>query len=381
MTTIAPSDDIQAKPTPQPELLAEKSALDAAESHAPSTTASSFKDAPEETAKNEAALPPSGPVKVPFPYPLPHCTPVAQPELTPEQTKKYGDLLKLVESWTEIPAKSGRWAKKEPITADEKLWLTKECLLRYLRATKWSATEAPKRLLATLTWRREYGVYTFTPDYISEENETGKQVILGFDNNARPCLYLNPSKQNTAKSDKQLHHLVFMLERVIDLMVPGQESIALLINFKETGSGGQSGPSVGQGKETLNILQGHYPERLGRALISELPWYITTFFKFVSPFIDPITKSKMKFNEPLTGHIPAPQLHKNYGGEVDFEYQHDVYWPALNRLCEERRKAYRDRWVEAGEKVGVSEFYLRGGTESSTTAVNNATAGIEKLSV
>jgi hypothetical protein len=277
MATVAPTDDIQAKPTEYSDLVAEKAAVDAAESRAPSSTASSFKDAPEaqDAVKKEetkaATVPetPTGPVKVPFPHPLPHCTPVAQPELTPEQTKKYEDLLKVVEAWTEIPVTSGRWAKKEPITDEEKMWLTKECLLRYLRATKWSPTEAPKRLLATLTWRREYGLYTFTPEYISPENETGKQVILGFDNDARPCLYLNPSKQNTAKSDRQLHHLVFMLERVIDLMVPGQESTALLINFKETGSGGASGPSVGQGKETLNILQGHYPERLGRALISE----------------------------------------------------------------------------------------------------------------
>lgn len=273
MATVAPVDDIQAKPTEYNELLSEKTAVNTTESRAPSSTASSFKDAPEESEavkKDEAiAEPLVGPVKVPFPYPLPTCKPVAQPELTPEQTKKYEDLLKVVEAWTEIPIKSGRWAKKEPITDEEKLWLTKECLLRYLRATKWSPTEAPKRLLATLTWRREYGLYTFTPEYISPENETGKQVILGFDNDARPCLYLNPSKQNTAKSDRQLHHLVFMLERVIDLMVPGQESTALLINFKETGSGSASGPSVGQGKETLNILQGHYPERLGRALISE----------------------------------------------------------------------------------------------------------------
>ena len=281
MATVAPADDIQAKSTEFNDLIAEKTAVDVAESRAPSSSASSFKDAPEEAEvvkTEEAVIPetPTGPVKVPFPHPLPHCNPVSQPDLTPEQIKKYDDLLKLVETWTEIPVKAGRWAKKEPIMDEEKLWLTKECLLRYLRATKWSPTEAPKRLLASLTWRREYGLYTFTPEYISPENETGKQVILGFDNDARPCLYLNPSKQNTAKSDRQLHHLVFMLERVIDLMVPGQESTALLINFKETGSGGASGPSVGQGKETLNILQGHYPERLGRALISERMFNLTT---------------------------------------------------------------------------------------------------------
>ena len=94
----------------------------------------------------------------------------------------------------------------------------------------------------------------------------GKQLILGWDFHGRPCHYMNPSKQNTPRSDRQIEHLVFMLEREIDLMVPGQETLALLINFAETKSG--QGASIGQGRQTLNILQNHYPERLGRALVT-----------------------------------------------------------------------------------------------------------------
>ncbi len=60
-----------------------------------------------------------------------------------------------------------------------------------------------------------------------------------------------------------------MLERTIDLMGPGQETLALLINYKEA----MQGPKTGQAREVLNILQSHYPERLGRALVinGELP--------------------------------------------------------------------------------------------------------------
>jgi hypothetical protein len=56
-----------------------------------------------------------------------------------------------------------------------------------------------------------------------------------------------------------------MLERVIDLMGPDQETLALLVNFKETKSGQNA--TIGQAKQTLDILQNHYPERLGRALV------------------------------------------------------------------------------------------------------------------
>ncbi len=207
-----------------------------------------------------------GLVKRPFARPLDSALPVPRPPLTPEQQKKYDDLLKVISSWTEVPETSAKGASKSAITDSERMFLTRECLLRYLRATKWVKAEAEARLMATLVWRREYGVEKLTADYISVENETGKQVITGYDINARPCHYLVPSRQNTPRSDKQIQHLVFMLERVIDLMVPGQETLALLINFAETKSG--QGATVGQGRQTLYILQNHYPERLGRALVT-----------------------------------------------------------------------------------------------------------------
>ena len=144
--------------------------------------------------------------------------------------------------------------------------MTRECLLRYLRATNWNVSQAETRIRNTLIWRREYGVEKHTADYISIENETGKQLIVGYDIHARPCHYMNPSKQNTPHSDRQIQHLVFMLERVVDMMVPGQETLTLLINFADTKAG--QGASIGQGKQTLSILQNHYPERLGRALVT-----------------------------------------------------------------------------------------------------------------
>ena len=111
------------------------------------------------------------------------------------------------------------------------MWLTRECLLRYLRATSWNVTNSVKRLLDTLLWRREFGVSKLTAEGVSKEAETGKMVILGYDNNARPCLYMNPGRQNTEKSHTQIEHLVFLLEKTIDMMDPGQETTALLINF------------------------------------------------------------------------------------------------------------------------------------------------------
>ncbi|KAF2468912.1 CRAL/TRIO domain-containing protein [Lindgomyces ingoldianus] len=320
----------------------------------------------------EGNVPPSPeenvPVTKPFEHPEPACKPAAPVTLTTDQQSKYDELLKTAKSWETLPKTSTKNAEQTPILDEERMWLTRECLLRYLRASKWHLAQATTRLHSTLIWRREYGTDTFTADYISEENATGKQVILGYDNEGRPCLYLLPNKQNTKNSPKQVEHLVFMLERTLEITPPGQETLALLVDFRNSSAG--SNPSVGTGRQVLNILQNHYPERLGRALITHLPWYVTTFLKLISPFIDPVTKTKMRYNEPLTDHIPASQLMKNAGGDVDFEYNHEVYWPTLNALADERRKARKARWESAGKCIGESEIYLWGGGEKSVGAMD-----------
>ncbi|KAF2666968.1 CRAL/TRIO domain-containing protein [Microthyrium microscopicum] len=319
-----------------------------------------------EVAKPIEPTQPSGPRLTPIEHPTPTSKPLLRAELTETEETKYTELLTTVKTWTEIPTTSAASTPAEPINDGDRLFLTRDCLLRYLRATKWDVPSSAKRLLATLTWRREYGLVGFTHSYISPENETGKQVLLGFDNEGRPCLYLNPSRQNTERSEKQLHHLFYMVERVVDLMVPGQETLALLVNFMDTRKG--QGASVAQARTVMSVLQNHYPERLGRALITDLPWYISAFFKMISPFIDPHTRTKLKFNEPMTNYVPAEQLLTPFGGKLEFEYKHDVYWPALDALCTQRRQEYFDRWVKAGKEIGECETYLRGGDKASVHA-------------
>lgn len=209
---------------------------------------------------------PSGPRKTPIASPQPDTEPPPKPRMTPDQEAKYKTLLSKVEAIKEVqcPKEKG---KSGPITDGERAWMTRDCVLRYLRATKWHVDEAAKRLHGTLAWRREYGIEEFTADYISPEQETGKQLILGFDRQRRPCQYLNPNRQNTDSSPRQIHHLFFMMERVIEMMPPGVENLSLLINFKPSKHRQNTSVPVSTAREVLHILQNHYPERLGKALI------------------------------------------------------------------------------------------------------------------
>ncbi|KAH3680611.1 hypothetical protein WICMUC_000231 [Wickerhamomyces mucosus] len=292
-----------------------------------------------------------------------------EPELDKDQFNKYNLILKHFQTPNlEVYTTEKNQNEKSPLTLYEKSWLTRECFLRYLRATKWDVNECIKRIEGTLSWRREFGITgendIVVADLVSPENETGKEVILGYENDSRPILYLKPGRQNTKTSFRQVQHLVFMLERVINYMPPGQDSLALLIDFKQYDdvpnvSGGKI-PPVNTGRQVLHILQTHYPERLGKALLTNIPWLGWTFLKLIHPFIDPLTREKLVFDEPFPNYVPIDQLDKLYGGHVDFTYDHNKYWNKMNEIADDRKSHYFENFLKFGGIVGLSEFDLRG---------------------
>ena len=57
----------------------------------------------------------------------------------------------------------------------------------------------------------------------------------------------------------------------------------------------RNSPSISNGRKFLSIVQNHYVERLGRAIVVNLPALLNLFFKGISPFLDPVTKEKVSF--------------------------------------------------------------------------------------
>jgi len=112
-------------------------------------------------------------------------------------------------------------------------------------------------------------------------------------------------------------------------------------------------------RTVLNILQEHYPERLGLALVINVPFLVNAFFKLITPFIDPVTREKLKFNPQIIKDglfTPDMVMKEWWGGDQDFEYIHEQYWAALTGLCDDRVKTWKKNWRELGAKVGVSEW-------------------------
>lgn len=325
------------------------------------------KEEPKKVAKNLLK------VDVPFEAPVSGVTPPKEKPLTKEENEKYLEVLKHFQnSELKIPIKENDRSELESLNDDEKAWITRECILRYLRATKWIVKDAISRIEGTISWRREFGIQyqddsknKVTPELVEPESLTGKQVVLGFDNAARPCLYLKPGRQNTKTSHRQVQHLVYCLEKVIDFMPSGQDSLALLIDFKqhpEISANVETSkvPPLSVGREVLHILQTHYPERLGKALLTNIPFLGRAFLKLIYPFIDPLTREKLVFDAEFIKFVHGEQLDKDFDGLVDFEYNHEIYFPALVEMTKVRRATYMERFHKFGAGVGLSEVDLRG---------------------
>lgn len=291
----------------------------------------------------------------------------AKDNYTEEQLGKFKELRNYIDNTKEFPViekdaknfvhNKTKDIKLQPLAEIEKFWLSDRCLYRYLKACKWVLKDATERLVLTIAWRREFGIVKLKEessesgesdlligfDDISEENETGKELLMGYDNDMRPILYLKPGRQNTQPSKRQVQHLVFMLERAIDLMDEDvQDSLTLIIDFKnkheDVDKVTSKLPPLSVGKEVLYILQTHYPERLGRALLFNMHWVAKAFLNLISPFIDPMTRSKIVYDvKDIEQYVKKDQLEKDYGGSILFKYEHEKYWPALKKLTEERR--------------------------------------------
>jgi hypothetical protein len=118
-------------------------------------------------------------IHVPLPIPT-HLDEASPPALSEKEQTLYDTVLEhfSVADYT-LPSVD---QEKAALVVDEKYWLSYECLLRYLRATKWDANEAIKRLEDTLKWRRDFGIYDkITPQHVEPEATTGKEFLFGYD--------------------------------------------------------------------------------------------------------------------------------------------------------------------------------------------------------
>ncbi|RWV91181.1 hypothetical protein GW17_00046550 [Ensete ventricosum] len=123
--------------------------------------------------------------------------------------------------------------------------------------------------------------------------------------------------QNTSSHDNQLRHLVYVLENAILSLPEDQEQMVCLIDF--TGWSLSNSP-IKTARETANILQCHYPERLAVGFLYNPPRIFETFWK--AKFIYPKNKESM---ELMRKHFDLDVLPVEFGGRNQVQYNHEEF--------------------------------------------------------
>lgn len=138
----------------------------------------------------------------------------AQP--TPEQAT---NIKALITYYTESPNASPCL----PLSPAEQLFLSRETLLRFLIATRNDLAATRTRLDKCLLWRRQMRVDEIeeTADVVAPEAVCGKEFVLGYSRRGQPVLHFLPNRSDTKESERQLRHVVYMLERTADMMPGG----------------------------------------------------------------------------------------------------------------------------------------------------------------
>ncbi|XP_020572226.1 random slug protein 5-like [Phalaenopsis equestris] len=219
-----------------------------------------------------------------------------------------------------------------PITGRSKQFCSDACFRRYLVARSWNVEKSKKMLEDTLKWRSVYKPEEIRWQDVAMEGETGKVYRANFhDRDDRTVLVLRPGKQNTSSHDNQLRHLVYLFENAILNLPEGQEQMVWLIDF-----GGWSlsnSVPIRMARETINVLQNHYPERLAVAFLYNPPRIFETFWKVVKYLMDPTTFQKVKFVYPknkesielMHKHFDENILPREFGGKSDAHYDHQEF--------------------------------------------------------
>lgn len=185
----------------------------------------------------------------------------------------------------------------------------------------------------------------------------------------RPIVWLRPSRENTSSSPTQIRHLVFQLERALDLLPDGVTTLALVVDYHGATRG--STPPLDICKTVIHILQNHYCERLGRAAVVNVPTLLQGFFAVVKPLLDPNTREKIAFNPPMQDVVPKQQLDPEFGGELEYEFDKDVYLPALCRICGVREDGTRTEGSDEERMPSAQTASTQAQEEQSIPASTN----------
>lgn len=212
-------------------------------------------------------------------------------------------------------------------------------LLRFLRARKFDVAEAKKMFVACEKWRKEFGTNTILEDFHYQEKpliaKMYPQYYHKIDKDGRPVYFEELGKVNLSEmlkittQERMLKNLAWEYESFAKFRLPAcsrkqgclVETSCTVLDLKGIGISSAS-QVLGYVREAAYMGQNYYPERMGKFYCINSPFGFLTAFRLFKPFLDPVTVSKIhilgsSYQKELLKQIPAENLPKKYGGQLD----------------------------------------------------------------
>lgn len=252
-----------------------------------------------------------------------------------------------------------------PQSGKASIFCSDACISRYLRARNWNVKKAAKMLKLTLKWRAEYKPEEIRWEDVANEAETGKIYRSNYiDKRGRTVLVMRPSHQNSKSTKGQIKYLVYCMENAILNLPPEQEQMVWLIDFQGFN---MSHISIKVTRETAHVLQEHYPERLGLAILYNAPKFFEPFFTMVKPLLEPKTYNKVKF-----GYSDDQNTKKIMEDLFDFDHLESAFGGKDDTGFDINR--YSERMKEDDKKI--PSFWAR---ENSPSSVPNHAPSLDSI--
>eukprot|EP00761_Pharyngomonas_kirbyi_P012795 gb/GECH01012822.1/.p1 GENE.gb/GECH01012822.1/~~gb/GECH01012822.1/.p1 ORF type:complete len:288 (+),score=48.98 gb/GECH01012822.1/:1-864(+) len=243
-------------------------------------------------------------------------------------------------------------SKRLNLTEEEKEMCNGTCLCRFLRARKGSINNAAKMLEKTILWRREYQPARIPVSDVKWQAKDGKNYIRGRDRHGRPVIWMRARLDTPYAAEQKLKLIVFQVEQATQIAdrENSDGKIDFVADLRDMSYHTVS--EVSAAKQVVDVMQNHYPERLGYFLVVDAPWLFNTLWRIVKPLVDPETRQKVHFlkaNHPeelwpqFSTFFDRDQVETEYGGTCEYEYQHDVYWEPFLEQEKERERSISEK--------------------------------------
>nr|AFK36318.1 unknown [Lotus japonicus] len=242
-----------------------------------------------------------------------------------EQQDKIGEVRKII----------GPVADKFPTMCSD------SSVLRFLIARSYNTKKAAKMLKGSIKWRLEFKSENIRWDDIAQEASLGRLYRADYlDKQGRIVFVIRAGVQSSSSGMMQIKYLVYCLENAILNLSSQEEQMVWIIDFQGWNS---SCISLKVTRDTAQILQGHYPERLGLAILYNPPKMFESFWTMVRPFIEPKTYKKVTFAYPdnprsckmMEELFDMDKLESYFGGKNTVGFNYEAY---AQKMREDDRK-------------------------------------------